>query len=176
MWFVVLFVHLSYSFLVYFTYWLTLLHRLYSKQTADANALALVTSRQGRIMLQIGALHEAATLFEESKSRWNTISNNSSSSSHWIFQYIPIQIRIQDGLLAFAHSQYDQSITYFCMSSEYKKEDWAGPTVQRVEAYRMAVSNCWNNLVLCVLYTCRMQDVVCMMESLVRQDPSYYLT
>lgn len=133
-------------------------------------------------MLQIGALNEAAMLFEECKTKFNSLS----TSSHWIFQYIPSQIRINDGLLTLAHSQYDVSMTHFrksiellqaCGDShEYNKEDWMGPTILRLEAVPTSLSHCWNNLSLCALYTCRMQDAVRMMESLVRQNPSYYLT
>jgi len=39
-----------------------------------------------------------------------------------------------------------------------------GPMVLRVDAYQTALSNCWNNLALCALYTCHMQDAVRMME------------
>ena len=35
---------------------------------------------------------------------------------------------------------------------------------------------CLNNLALCALYTCRMRDAVNMMEALVREDPTKYLT
>jgi tetratricopeptide (TPR) repeat protein len=143
-----------------------------------------VLSRQGRIMLQIGALQQAAILFEEQKTLYNTIS--SKSSNHWIWDYLPIQIRINDGLISFAYSHYDAAMTHFRKSIDmlqsqpvrqsYNKQDWMGPTVVRVEAYSTALSNCWNNLALCALYTCRMQDAVRMMESLIRRDPCQFLT
>lgn len=136
-------------------------------------------------MLQIGALAEAATLFEECKTKWNDISSNL-SSSHWIFDYMPIQIRVNDGLLAFSQAQYDTAMTHFRKAIEmlqaqenievYYREDWMGPTVLRADAYSSLLSNCWNNMALCALYTCRMQDAVKMMENLIRQNPSFYLT
>ena len=135
-------------------------------------------------MLQIGALMEAAILFEESKIQWNNLAND--TCSHWIMTFVPIQIRINDGLLSFAHAKYDQAMTHFRKSIEmlransaspsYNTEDWMGPTVLRVDAYHTALSNCCNDLALCALYTCRMQDAVRMMESLIREDPSSFLT
>ena len=134
-------------------------------------------------MLQIGALQEAATLFQEAKTLFNSLSPT--SINHWILEYNPIQIRINDGLLSFAYSHYDVAMTHFRKSIDmlesqytetYNKQDWMGPTVLRVDLYSTSLSNCWNNLALCALYTCRMQDAVRMMETLVRRDPSRFLT
>ena len=38
---------------------------------------------------------------------------HSTSINHWILEYIPIQIRINDGLLSFAYSHYDAAMTHF---------------------------------------------------------------
>ena len=38
------------------------------------------------------------------------------------------------------------------------------------------ISHCLNNLALCALYNCRYTDAVNMMESLVREGPSLFLT
>ena len=35
---------------------------------------------------------------------------------------------------------------------------------------------CLNNLALCAMYTCRMRDAVSMMEALIRENPTRYLT
>jgi hypothetical protein len=70
-----------------------------------------IRSRQGRIMLQIAALLEASTLFEQVKKVWQT--QSTSHSTHWIFRKIPTQVRINDFLLCFAHAQYDQAMTHY---------------------------------------------------------------
>jgi hypothetical protein len=61
-------------------------------------------------MLQIAALLEASTLFEQVKKVWQT--QSTSHSTHWIFRKIPTQVRINDFLLCFAHAQYDQAMTH----------------------------------------------------------------
>ena len=38
------------------------------------------------------------------------------------------------------------------------------------------MTQAWNNMGLCALYTCRMKEAVRVMESLVREDPTLYLT
>jgi tetratricopeptide (TPR) repeat protein len=137
-----------------------------------------VLSRQGRIMLQIGALLEASTLFEEVKKEWNT--KCTLNSSHTMFQNVPTQIRINDGLACFAHGQYDQAMTHYRKAidlerskttcGEYRNES----LLLRQDAHQL--SHCWNNMALCALYTCRMQDAVRMMESVIREDPTLFLT
>lgn len=136
-----------------------------------------VLSRQGRIMLQIGALLEASTLFEQVKKEWQT--PNTSHSSHWIFRKIPSQIRINDGLLCFAHAQYEQAITHYrkAMDLERSLSKSFGYTKEPLllaDAHQL--SHCCNNISLCALYTCRLQDAVRLMESVIREDPTQFLT
>jgi tetratricopeptide (TPR) repeat protein len=135
-----------------------------------------VLSRQGRIMLQIGALLEASTLFEEVKKEWNTISTF--NASHSIFQNVPSQIRINDGLACFAHAKYDQAMTHYRKAIDLERSKTFGEyriePILRQDAHQL--SHCWNNMALCALYTCRMQDAVRMMESVIREDPTQFLT
>jgi len=100
--YVVLFVLLKDSVLAYFAHWLTCFRPLLQADGRRCQHFDDCLSVRDSLV-------KAASCFEECKSCWNIISTASSNSSHWIYKYIPIQIHIQDGLLAFAHSQYDQS-------------------------------------------------------------------
>lgn len=142
-------------------------------------------------MLQIGALLEASTLFEDASKEWQTatqVSFPSNWESHRILQHIPTQLRINDGLLCFSHGKYDVAMTHFRKAVDiersflqdaslgYQKEDWMGMMLLRADAHNVSLGYCANNLALCALYTRRMQDAVNLFENLVRQDPSAFLT
>jgi len=141
---------------------------------------AEVLTRQGRILLQVGALPEAWKLFDEA----NTLGYSVSPLKHYLAQRLPGQLMLNNGLMEFARRQLDNSMTAFKSAidllREYHDEGlydlrlFTGPFC--TESNASLLSSCWNNLGLAALYTCRMKEAVRMMESLVRENPTLYLT
>jgi tetratricopeptide (TPR) repeat protein len=141
-----------------------------------------VLMRQGRIFLEVGALDEAETIFARAAS--TTVSPT--RSSQWIFAKIPAQLALHQGLAQFARRSYNESMASFKQASDhlrrfpepvhsYRLEEYLGPTIW-VESPQALLTQAWNNMGLAALYTCRMKEAVRLMESLVREDPTAYLT
>lgn len=153
-------------------------------------------SRQARLLLQVGALPEAGQLMDRAQSAWTAVNSSpaegvsptiqSKVASHWILQHIPGQLRVNDGLLAFAHGNYQQAMASFSSaieqqrtvykshSLEYLVDHWMGPL--GVDPTHSVLAQCWNNMALCSLYSCNMKDAVNMMECIVKEDPTAFLT
>jgi len=141
-----------------------------------------VISRQGRILLQVGALSAAGALFDRVKH----MAENLPPSPTWMIQRIPAQLATNEGLLAFANTQYEPAMAAFknsidvlrtCQPSQgavYHRDAFMGPVW--VDTHADLLTVCWNNMALSALYTCRMKEAVRMMESVVREDPTSYLT
>lgn len=161
-----------------------------------------VLSRQGRIMLQIGALEEASILFEETKTEWSN-SNSMCAvvppgvsedlrhrvNDYLVHRHVQAQLFVSDGLLFFAHSDFDNALSCFSkaidhqrsnnvggVDSSYRSEDWIGPAVVGVGSNQSVMTDACNNMALCALYTCRMHEAVRLIESLIREDPTAFLT
>jgi len=158
-----------------------------------------VYSRQGRMMLQVGALKEASQLFQAATKEWTDTTAIASSAPGGISdetqqkindflnaRHVMSTLLMNDGLLCFAHPDYDQAIPYFskaidlqraATATKYQLEEWiAGLDVVGADSNQTVLTDCCNNLALCSLYTCRMQEAVRIMESLIRDDPTSYLT
>lgn len=148
-----------------------------------------ILSRQGRILLQIGALQQVAKCFERAKDVWNSIA--STIVEEWysfrILRLIPVQMEINEGLFYFAKSNYEHARQSFLNGVDllkvvgnfdqgYDPEDWVGPIVAGCDSAASMYSECMNNLSLCSLYTCQMQDAVAFLEGVVREDPTAFLT
>ena len=137
-----------------------------------------IWSRQGRILLQVGALEQASTLFQKATTVWrdaNTTTVSSSSSDHvtCLIQYqIPAQLLTNQGLLSFAYNQYDKALEEFRravnvlsgssgttnrwgVDGSYRRQDWIGNGVLSAEHGRSIYTVCMNNLALTALYTVR---------------------
>lgn len=142
--------------------------------------MAEVWSRQGRILLQVGAISEAEQLFAK------TTPPSVTNQQHWIIDKCQAQFVLQQGMAHFARRNYDDAMASFKEASDmlrklpepihtYRKEAFMGPDVW-VESPQGLLSQAWNNMGLSALYTCRMKDAVRLMEALVREDPTSYLT
>ena len=141
---------------------------------------AEVWSRQGRILLQVGAIDQAEQVFAKAAP---SIATN---QEHWIIDKAPAQFALQQGMAQFARRNYHDSMASFKQASDllrtlrepihgYRKEAYMGPAVW-VESPQGLLTQAWNNMGLSALYTCRMKEAVRLMESLVREDPTAYLT
>ena len=150
-------------------------------------------SIQGRYLLHAGAVAEAAHLFQEAQTDWNQMKKeadaegtSSEVDNHIVVQHIPAQLLANEGLLCFAYTNYDRAIECFKnatdtlrsfnLSPVYRSQDWVGPSVIEVAPHSTLFNECINNMAICALYTCRMPEAVNLMESLLREDPTAFLT
>ena len=150
-----------------------------------------ILSRQGRALLQVGALPEVQQRFVKARTEWESViaSNHLSDElgSHVMVRTIPCLLETNDGLYYFSKSKFEMASDSFTRATEqfrangtlvpkYRAEDWMGPTVAGSETHHVLYSECINNIALCALYTCRMGDAIQYLEDLVREDPTAFLT
>jgi tetratricopeptide (TPR) repeat protein len=155
-----------------------------------------VLSRQGRTLMHIGALPEAEERFGTAKMDWIGLNQAGPISPDLedvpIVQIIPPLLDVNQGLLYFANGTYEQALGCFkratdllrttqgttttTLAPKYRMEDWVGPNVAAPEAPHALFTECINNMALSALYTCRMNEAVKLMEGLVREDPTAFLT
>lgn len=150
-----------------------------------------ILSKQGRSLLNIGCLPQVATLFETAKDRWATLASTpipADLANLRVIKYMPVLMEVNEGLFYFAKSIFDKAIQAFTkavdllrtteglLDQTYVAEDWLGPSVAGMDPPTTIYSECVNNLALCWLYSCRMKDAVSMLESLIREDPTAFLT
>lgn len=110
----------------------------------------------------------------------------------------PTQVMINDGLLLFSRQRYDEALDRFLEAMDAQREEderrrslLLDPDSDRdgdpsssnlfletigIDSDPSLLVPAMNDAALCALYTCRMRDAVSMMESLVRESPSRYLT
>jgi len=142
---------------------------------------AEIWSRQGRILLQVGAIQQAEQIFQRMEEE-----EISTENQDWMILKIPIQVALHKGMIQFASQKYDKAISHLrtaskllrsCQQKEYyyQMDNYVGPIVWR-ESPQLLSTQVWNNMSLCSLYLCRMNDAIATMEDLVREDPTAYLT
>jgi len=163
-----------------------------------------IYSRQGRILLQAGALPEAAIVFERAHDEYQSKKKEQKpnlTSKLPMVRNVPIQILVNEGLLHFSHMDYELAEEKFqkgadCLQkndSDSVKSDDTKNDIRLTAAEHLMnqiclefesifqaeedlLEPCMNNLALCMLYKCRMREAVDLMESLVRTDPTKFLT
>ena len=109
-------------------------------------------------------------------------------------QQAPARVLVNAGLLGLARQDYEAGMSSFegamgQLQAVHSGEDSAAPRYRDEEEIAATlglgpggdggptlISHCLNNLALCALYKCRYTDAVNMMESLVREGPSLFLT
>jgi len=162
------------------------------QQQAESEAVFRVEilSQQGRILLQVGALKEAAQLFEEASESWRDASppgaaNDNTGPQSETASVVSAQLSVNEGLLRFAYGKHTEASEFFrkAMTSlrqssvlktppQYLLDDSLLGCVACHDLYGEAV----NNLSLCAIYTCKLQEAIHLMESLVREGPTEYLS
>jgi len=152
-------------------------------------------SRQGKILLQAGCLPAAATVFERAHNVYQTMSPETDTNDAIpplrgndliLVKNVPTQIVLNEGLLHFAHIDYDLAEQKFQKAVEFQRvqQRRGGENMARecladdglIDVEGNLLVPCLNNLALCALYTCRLREAVTMIETLIREDPSKYLT
>jgi len=166
-----------------------------------------IYSRQGKILLQAGALPAAATVFERAHDEYQAMIeirdehvgsggddddddfSQLSFGKESLVRNVPTQILLNEGLLHFAHLDYDLAMGKFEMAIESQRKEIANTksaastSKSRLYDFDSLLDTegellvpCLNNLALSTLYSCRMRQSVDLMEGLVREDPGRYLT
>jgi tetratricopeptide (TPR) repeat protein len=148
-----------------------------------------ILSRQGRALLQAGALYEAAQLFESAKILWTEAQVDAPEEleDHESFKLMPCLMEVNEALYYFSKSHYDRAIQSFSkavdllretenFASAYRSDGWMGSSIAASEAPNVLYSEAINNMAICHLYLCNMKEAVGLLEGLVRQDPTSFLT
>lgn len=151
-----------------------------------------VWSRQGRIFLQTGALEAAAALFENAKQLWQSTTEKfpQGMAEHpWVARQIPAQVlHTNPGMLSFSYRRYEQASEDFrkalnvlnqtwSVDGSYRREDWVAswgllPPQHKETLYAETM----NNLSIAALYSLRLHDGIQVLESLIRTDPTSFLS
>lgn len=156
-----------------------------------------ILTRQQRLLLQVGALAEAQVIMEQAEQEANHILMDgggatntpaaSNSTNLWLDPpRIRAQLAMNRGMLAFAHQDYESSLPFFKKAVDTLREEQpyeynysSQLCLQHpfaMESPFDLLSSGWNNVALSSLYLCQMKEAVRMMESLVRENPTHYLT
>lgn len=148
-----------------------------------------VRFRQGKALLQIGALPQVAELFEYAQKEWTAANEGipEELKSHPAVVLMFCQMEVNEGLFNFAQNKYERSLSSFSkgrdilrsqdlLTQKYNPDAYLGTGVLCFDAPNELYSECVNNMALCNLYSCKMQDAVGQLEDLVRSDPSAFLT
>lgn len=159
------------------------------KTTLIAAYQCEVRFRQGKILLQLGALPQVAELFEHARGEWTKASAEvpEELASHPAVILMACQMEVNEALFYFAQNNYDHAMTSFSialdilrrqdlLNQRYNTDSFVGTGVVCLDAPNELYSECVNNMALCNLYACKMQDAVNQLEDLVRSDPTSFLT
>lgn len=148
-----------------------------------------VRFRQGKALLQVGALPQVAELFEYARNEWTKLSASipGELKSHPAIVLMSCQMEVNEALYYFARNDFDHSKSSFenalgilrtrdLVNQQYNPDAYIGTGVVCFDASNELYSECVNNIALCNLYDCKMQDAVDGLEDLVRSDPTAFLT
>ncbi|KAG7346095.1 tetratricopeptide repeat protein [Nitzschia inconspicua] len=155
-----------------------------------------IYSRQGRILLQAGALLEAAEIFESAKVLWTEVEISipqlpddiSIIVSHKdLVQLLPCQMEVNEALFYFSKSHYDHALESFTKAVEllrksnnfrpkYRTVDWVGPSIAGCTPANTLYNESVNNMAITHLYMCDMSNAIGLLEGVVREDPTAFLT
>jgi tetratricopeptide (TPR) repeat protein len=163
-------------------------------------------SRQGRILLQAGALDQAAVVYQRASDLWKNYATDNNAASQQqsateALHIVPAQLSSNEGLLKFSRGQHNEALESFHSAIQH---------LRRVDAQRsLTIStnktllahmlhNCGsfagtfststgtrstnlysetiNNMALCALYTCRLPQALHLLESLIRESVTAHLT
>lgn len=131
-----------------------------------------VFSRQGRVLLQAGALEGAETMFERAAEE--AAQTNASSSL-----YTQALVPVNEGLLQFSKGEYEIAMDAFVQAIHILRPAIydGGMEDRSVEPQHLELyTDTANNMALAAIYACRLDEALQLMESLVREDPTSFLT
>jgi tetratricopeptide (TPR) repeat protein len=148
-----------------------------------------VLSRQGRVLLQLGALPQVSEIFKYARKEWTATESNLSPdlANHIAVKLTSCQMEVNEAVFYFAQSNNEHAVESFkkalkilrkqrILSPKYNPDVWMGLLVWSFDVSNTLYSECINNMALCSLYSCRMKEAVNLLEDLVRADPTAFLT
>jgi tetratricopeptide (TPR) repeat protein len=150
-----------------------------------------IYSRQGRILLRVGALSEAADIFECAKQLSSdaavALQKFPDLDDKDVIQLLPCQMEVNEALFYFSKSHYDHALQSFTKAieilndttivfSKYQVCDIVGPSIAGCEPANTLYNESINNLALSHLYMCKLKDAIDLLEGVVREDPTLFLT
>ena len=147
-----------------------------------------IQCRQGRILLQAGASEQARVIFDQARTEWKQVSalDDDDNNNHDAVVMIPAQLCVNEGLLQFSDSQYQDALQEFRQAANllrphlpsqtdlYEGSDVSYPIVAGTPDSLYAETI--NNMALSSVYTCQLDPALRDMETLVRLDVPRYLT
>jgi len=146
-----------------------------SKNNNNRRRSMELLSRQGRILLQAGALDGASTIFAQVVE----LKDDDDDDDPYSKALLPVN----EGLLHFSKSEFNEAMDSFVQAIKFLRpliynqkemmmdgDDEDG--TQKNELYADTV----NNMALAALYACRLEEALRLMESLVRENPTAFLT
>ena len=174
-------------------------------------------SRQGRVLLQVGALEQAGTIFQQAQAQCQVMQQQlqlqppsppptdqqgaTSLHKHIAIMHAPAQVLVNDGLLSFAYQKYEAALEFFhkavtlmrktvilTQPTPYHMADWVltgtatrtmavvGMELVSMDSLHALYGETMNNMSLCAVYTCRLQEAIHLLECLIREDPTSFMT
>jgi tetratricopeptide (TPR) repeat protein len=157
-------------------------------------------SRQGRILLQVGALDAADAIFQQICMLYRTVSslstphsshdtNEKATNAHptsgtytisaFLVRVMKAQISSNDGLFKFSKGRYEEALESFNtvvqelrVIGKERSNDWKQQSsIPMLGSIRSSLyGETMNNVSLCALYTCRLHEAIKVLESLIRDD------
>jgi tetratricopeptide (TPR) repeat protein len=128
-----------------------------------------ILSRQGRALLQAGAVKEARIIFDRAAQEQQRTPERPLDQA---------QIFVNSGLLQFSEGSYEESwgslksATQILRTIMYERGEGDKAASECTDLYGEAV----NNMAVAALYLCRLDDALQLMEALVREDVTLFLT
>lgn len=125
-----------------------------------------ILSRQGRILLQAGAIKGARIIFDR-------VARQGSGKP-----FDQAQVLVNNGLLLFSDGSFEESLESFENATQllrplvYEAINTKARSNEVTDLYSETI----NNMALAALYLCRLDDSLKLMESFVREDVTLFLT
>jgi len=149
-----------------------------------------ILSRQGRVLLQLGALTGAPHVFKMARDLWTEeIQSCQTAQQDGIIAQTTAQLEMNEGLLCFSEGKYTDALEFFRRTVQIIRQsgildskpiaDHSSsllPVSWGIAPVDSLYSETINNMSICALYTCRLREALLLIESLVREDPTRFLT
>jgi tetratricopeptide (TPR) repeat protein len=153
-----------------------------------------ILSQQGRVFLQLGATNEARQIFDmvRDTATHGSVTDETMQVMRHSIPFVPAQISLNEGLLKFSEGQYNDALACFrhcvgLISQRVEMKSAISPSNSSDMKALIAIptgaapedalcSEAINNMSLCALYTCNLHEAILLMESLIREDPTKFLT
>ena len=156
-----------------------------------------IISRQMRIFLQLGALRQAQSLQNSLNNNYLTFTTDMKHSfdndqvqnfleNQILIQQTSTQLELNKGLLLFSNNEYSEAMKKLkeTISMQRMKQldnvshtDYLATGITAsMNSDQYLLTHSLNNLALCCLYTCDVENALELLEGLVKENPTLFLT